>query len=169
MKKIELTQGQFALVDDEDFEYLNQWKWYVAKGKYTNYAQRMDRSSGKRKTVRMSRVILKTKTGFVSDHKDGNGLNNQKSNLRNCTRHENAMNKRIANRGKTSIYRGVSWYSRYKKWKACILSGKDRKHIGYFDNEIEAAKAYDKKAISCFGEFLGELNFPLTDYIHGIK
>jgi hypothetical protein len=140
MRKIPLSQGLFALVDDEDFEYLNQWKWYAAKGEHTTYAQRTDRSTGKKLTVRMAQAILKTKDKQLTDHKDGNGLNNQRYNIRACTRHQNAMNKRIVNRGKTSIYRGVSWYPRYNKWKAYILSGKDRKHIGYFVNEIEAAK-----------------------------
>lgn len=83
MKKIELSQGKFALVDDEDFEWLSQYKWYFHKG----YARRSYRfaKTGKQRGVFMHRDILKLSKKYHTDHIDGNGLNNQRSNLRACT------------------------------------------------------------------------------------
>lgn len=152
MKKIKLSQGKFALVDDEDYEYLNQWKWYAQKVKNTFYAIRTDRTSGKRKTIRMHRIIMNTPEKMETDHKDHFGLNNQKYNLRNCTKHQNSMNKKLYEKT-SSKYKGVSWYPRYQKWIAYITLNRKRKFLGYFSSEKEAGIYRKNKAKELFGEF----------------
>lgn len=149
MKEIQLTQGQIALVDDEDFENLNQFRWCAVKIGRTFYAVRNVRIDGKKRGVRMHCQIL---GGKLIDHKDHNGLNNQKSNLRFCTASQNCMNKR-KRKNCVSIYKGVCFHKQHKRWLAHIKKdGKDN-HLGYFVTEIDAAKAYNIKAVELFGEF----------------
>lgn len=155
MKKIPLSKGKFALVDDADFDWLNQWKWSVTKnGKHHFYAERsrVD-SNGKRSNIRMHRLILGlTDRSILADHIDGNGLNNQRSNLRPCTSSQNHMNSHTA-RSSSSIYKGVGWFSSENKWRARIGT----KHIGLFpgtaEGEISAAIAYNEHATILYGEF----------------
>ena len=91
--KIELTQNKFALVDDEDYRWLNEFKWYRVKSKKTDYAYtKIIQSNGKRKSMLMHRLILNTPTGMQTDHKNHNGLDNRKSNIRICTSSENHQN-----------------------------------------------------------------------------
>jgi len=101
MKEIELTQGQVAIVDDEDFEYLSQWKWRASwhENNKSFYAARADRSTGKYKTIYMHRLIMQTESGLECDHIFHNTLDNRKSVLRNVTRSENQRNNRRANIG----------------------------------------------------------------------
>ena len=161
MKRISLTQGKFALVDNEDFDRLNQYKWQY--NKKDDCAQRGVGISGSRrtKTLRMAPEVLQT-TKMV-DHKDGNGLNNQKFNLRECTTTQNGYNRK-KQKGASSIYKGVSFDSYSKKWRAelwtrDIFNKRIRVTIGFFLNEKEAALAYDKAARYHFEEFAA-LNFP---------
>ena len=153
MKEIQLTKGKVALVDDEDFEYLNQWKWRCLNG----YAKRNDPiGNGKYKDVAMQNQIMKPPPGFVVDHADNNKLNNQKSNLRICTYSQNLANRKIFSTNTTG-YKGVSIDKKckHRKWYAQIKC----KVIGYFDNPIDAARAYDAKALEMYGDF-ARLNFP---------
>jgi hypothetical protein len=108
MKKLNLSQGKVALVDDEDYEYLNQWKWYLSKTNKHEYAMRKTSRNDPngRKTIMLHRVIMNTPNHLEVDHIDNNGLNNQKYNLRNCTGKNNRLN-RVAMG--TSKYLGVSW------------------------------------------------------------
>jgi len=99
MKKIPLTQGKLALVDDADYKWLNQWKWKVINCNYTCYAARTIYLGGGRKnqksgTIQMHRLILNAPINMEGDHKDGNGLNNQRSNLRLATSGQNSQNSR---------------------------------------------------------------------------
>jgi hypothetical protein len=149
MKEIKLTQGKVALVDDEDFEYLNQFKWCAFKGPFTYYAVK-----GKGPTTRMHRLIMKTATGMEVDHIDHNGLNNQRSNLRNCKHAQNQMNKRSSG---TSKYLGVCLTGR-GQIIATICIGRKLIYIGAFKTEESAAHAYDIEARKLFGEF-ANLNF----------
>ncbi len=158
MKRISLTQGKFALVDDEDFERINQYKWYAGKNKRTYYAGRHFCS---RTTIRMHRVIMNAPKGMEVDHRDGNGLNNCKGNLRFCTQSQNQQNQQ-ALQGGTSLYKGVSSHTKDKKWRACITLNSKTYYLGNFYNEIKAALAYDEKAKELFGEF-AYLNFPETN------
>lgn len=172
MKLIPLTKGQYVMVDDEDFEYLIQFKWNARKqeGKdHTFYATRTGRKNEGnlyRKTIWIHRSIMKLNDPLLFvDHKDRNGLNCQKSNMRICTRGENMRNRKSSG---ISSYLGVSKHkckklkngneSLFFKWKAQIRHNNKPERLGYFSNEIDAAKAYDKRAKELHGEF-ANLNF----------
>jgi len=149
-KLIPLTQGKFALVDDEDYERLSKFKWYYHNG----YAARLtyDTATKKRKLIFMHRLILNTPDGKYTDHRDGNELNNMKSNLRICSTSQNMQNQRPHQDG-TSVFKGVCWHKGKGKWLAYIKPEGKQKHLGYFKSETKAAFAYDEAAIALFGEF----------------
>jgi len=159
MKKILLSQGKYALVDDEDYEYLNQWNWCIMKGdKKTFYAFRKDYSEGTPKGILMHRTVMKTPDNEQVDHRDHNGLNNQKINLRNCTHKQNHGNQAPCLK-KISKYKGVSCFEgRKKPWFAQITKEGKRFYKGSFEKEIDAAYVYDEMAKELFGEFAW-LNF----------
>lgn len=149
MKEIQLTQGKVAQVDDENFESLNAHKWYAKKKGKTFYAGRDIQADGKQTTHRMHWEVL---GGKWIDHRDHDGLNNQKTNLRFCTNSENCMNRRkFANTSCT--YKGVYFNKTTGKWRAMIGINGKRINLGYYVDETEAAKAYNTKAIELFGEF----------------
>ena len=159
MKEIQLTQNKIAFVDDVDYEFINSFKWRVEKIKRTYgekyYACRTTpkSNSGVRGFEYMHWLIIgKPKKGYETDHIDGNGLNNCRHNLRIVTTAQNSMNsKKSAN--KSSIYKGVSFHKRQNKWISYIKINKRLKTIGYFNSEIDAARAYNEKAKELFGEF----------------
>jgi hypothetical protein len=159
MKLIALTQGQFAQVDDEDFDYLNQFNWYAHKNRDNGfYALRTIHTGLRsiRKTAHpsMHRTIMKEPEGLFVDHIDHNTLNNQKSNLRICTRQQNQRNR--VSHGK-SKYLGV--YIRKDGFiSARVGPVENYKHLGYFKTEELAARAYDERAKVLYGEF-ANLNF----------
>lgn len=149
MKEIELTQGKFAMVDDEDYEKLSNHEWCAALVRHVWYAHRRIG----RTTISMHRVVMGLGNEEVQvDHIDGNGLNNQKSNLRICNYSENNWNsrKRLDN---TSGFKGVNWHIRLKKWCARIQVNGKRKNLGYFDTAEEASYAYDSASREYHGEF----------------
>jgi hypothetical protein len=156
MKEIKLTQGKVALVDDEDYEYLNQFKWHTVNVGGILYASRNLRiSKNKRISQRMQWVIMGKHNGMVIDHIDHNGLNNQKNNLRICTPHQNFMNQSKQYNTKSG-YKGVGYVDNTIRARICI-SGK-LIHLGTFKTEREAAMAYDEAALRYFGEY-ASLNF----------
>ena len=148
MTEIKLTQGKVALVDDEDFEYLNQWKWHAHKEYQTYYALRQSYSEfGKRTIQRMHHVVLgKPTSGLECDHRDGNGLNNQRDNLRIVTKRQNAQNR---HHPKSSQYPGVCKYR--NQWIVRIRVNGGRKFLGGFNDEIAAFNAY-RNAVEKIGE-----------------
>ena len=121
MKKIKLTQNKFALVDDEDFEWLNQWKWFLSWNGYAIRKQhiRISLNKYKSKTIRMHRLINKTPDNLFTDHIDRDKLNNQKNNLRTANKRINSIN-RDRNKNNTSGYRGIYWDKFNKKWRSEI-------------------------------------------------
>ena len=159
MKEIQLTQGKVALVDDEDFERVNQFKWYAQRGDSTFYAARTILINGKCTTQLLHQFILGDSLSKSDiDHKDRNGLNNWRFNLRPCSSQENAMN-RGSKRNSSSKHKGVYWDKPTGKWRAQITIGGRRIHLGLFKAEDDAGRAYDKMAIMYHGDFK-RLNFP---------
>lgn len=155
MKKIKLTQGKYALVDDEDFEYLSQWKWCAVKHRNNYYAKR---NSGKtNKNIYMHRVIMKANNKELVDHKNHNTLDNQKYNLRICNNAQNIYNQ-LKQKNTSSKYKGVSWDKINKKWAVVITPSGRQFHLGRFKDEVIAAKIYDYRAKEVFGKF-AKLNF----------
>lgn len=149
VKKINLTQGYVALVDDADFEKLNAFSWQVLKTKSDVYARSDVNINGKKTTLLMHRLILNlTDPNLVVDHIDHNTLNNQKSNLRKCTQSENLLNRRISKNsssgmtGVNYVYRRIG--DKIKKYiKAVINFRGHRYYLGMFKTELDAAKAYN--------------------------
>lgn len=153
MKKIKLTKGKYALVDDSSFEFLSQWSWY-AKKDYLNtfYAARTCRLSGRPKTIRMHRFIVKCPKNKQVDHVNRDKLDNRIDNLRICSSSQNTANKGLNSTNKSG-YKGVHWNSGYNKWAAQIKTNKKIIHLGYFEDKTKAAEAYNKMAIKIFKSF----------------
>lgn len=159
MKTIPLTKGYEAVVDDEDYNFLMQWKWHALVSSRGVYAERCTRPKGQKCThIMMHRVINKTPEGMDTDHENGNTLDNRRCNLRSATRSQNMSNRKPNIRG-SSKYKGVIWHKQHRKWIVSIQSNKKRYHVGLFTDEIEAAKAYSEKAAELFGDFHRETNY----------
>lgn len=163
MKQIPLTQGQVALVDDEDFESLSQHKWSARWHKRTKgfYALRNSKTvAGKKHTILMHREILGLQRGdkLVVDHINHDTLDNRRKNLRACTSKDNSRNMRPRPNRSTG-YKGVHWSNSHKKWRAQINVDRKVTMIGDFTTPEDAARAYDAYAVKAFGEF-AYLNFP---------
>lgn len=154
IKEIPLTQGKVAIVDAADHEWLMQWKWCANFQHGLWYAVRAKRP----KLIRMHRVILNAPDGIRVDHKDGDGLNNRRDNIRLCTPQQNSFN--ISPQSKsTSRFRGIHQVKSTGKWECCIKCNGKTRYLGHFDNEEVAAKVYDVAARELYGEF-ARLNFP---------
>ncbi len=152
MKRIRLSQGKFALVDDEDFDWLNQWKWSYHKHPEhsTGYAVRRSNVDGKVKQIKMHQIVCPCGPGYTPDHKDRNGLNNQRDNLRPATQTQQRGNMVRKKRPARSGYRGVARHP--SGWTASIGRPPD-KYIGLFRTKKAAAMAYNEKAVEKWGEF----------------
>lgn len=142
--KIKLTQGKFAIVDDRDYEWLNQWEWYYSS---KGYAVR-----GYPKRVLMHRVILNTPDGLETDHINLNRLDNRRSNLRSVTSSQNNINKLLREDNKSG-FKGVYWHKASKKWLAQISLNRKHYYLGIFVNPKEAAFVYDQAALKYHREF----------------
>lgn len=157
VKEIPLTQGQVAMVDDEDFEELSKHKWCIQASRGMNYAKRKVFVDGKPKMLVMHRAIMGIPPdGYVIDHIDGNGVNNQRSNLRFCTPRQNYQNRHCVS---SSKYPGVSWSKKTKKWASHIRINKDIKNLGSYYNEIDAFRAY-YDAVLALGQEILDFPYP---------
>ena len=151
-KEIQLTQGKVAIVDDDMFDYLNQWKWHTFKQNRNNfYARRTFRINNKQKHIIMHRLIIKCE-GKIIDHISGNGLDNRACNIRVCNKSQNPINRRI-NINNLSGYKGVSWFKPCQKWRAQIQYKKIVYFLGTYEKRIDAARAYNTAALKYHGEF----------------
>lgn len=146
-QQIALTLGYVAIVDDADYAYLNQFKWYVmATGPHRKlYAARWINGQNLYMHVDIMNVV-------GVDHANGNGLDNCRSNLRVAT-HMQQMWNFPSHQGSSSQFKGVWWSKRSKKWQAGITCEGHKLHLGYYTDEIEAARAYDDAARAHFGSF----------------
>lgn len=155
MKEIKLTKGLFVRVDDEDFEYLNQWKWYAQKRNAGNVAARHCLINGKKHILAMHRFILGVEDpNMFVDHIDHDILNNCRGNLRICTKAQNNCNV-TSHKNTSSKYLGVTIDIRckIKKWTAQVKHNGKIYYCGHFEKEEDAAMAYNLKAIELHGEF----------------
>jgi hypothetical protein len=161
MKKINIINQPsiFIEVDDEDFDRLNAFRWRLCKRPATNYAMRIVPKKEQRLLSHPTGIYLHREAmgvilqkDLLIDHIDGNGLNNQKSNLRICKPNENQGNRRKISKC-SSIYKGVFFNNRYQFWQAHIKKDGKRIYIGKFSNEVDAAIAYNEQAKIVFGEF----------------
>ncbi len=164
MKLIKLTQGYFALVDDIDYDYLIKWKWHIHKNKNRKrmYAARFARKhewyTNHKHVIFMHQEIAKRMELIGSpDHKDRNGLNNQRKNLREATNSQQAAN-RSKHKDSKNKYKGVHKHAPYK-YEAHIMCNGKNEYLGIFTTEEMAAQVRDYFAIKYFGEF-AVLNFP---------
>lgn len=151
MKRIKLTQGKYALVDNEDFEWLNQWKWHMSSHGYVM------RRPPQSRIVYMHRLINGTPDDSDTDHINRNKLDNRRENLRIANKILNGRN-RGENKNNTSGHKGISWDKRVRKWAVYLWNNYRKIHLGYCDELKEADKVrmherrntgYDKKQIKC--------------------
>lgn len=149
-KTIPITKGKFTIVDDEDFEELNQYNW-ICHTPESVYRQKMVK--GVRRMIWMHRFIMKCPDGMEVDHINGNALDNRKSNLRICTHAENMKNIGFSKRN-TSGYKGVYWNKSANKWQAQISISGRVTYIGLYDNIEDAASAYNTSAKKNHGDFM---------------
>lgn len=159
MREIQLTRNQVALIDDEDFDLINQHKWFSVSPRQKNYRHTWYAACKiQGRHVTMHNLLLNPPKGSVADHIDHNGLNNRRTNIRISTTRENSWN---TNKHKncTSKFKGVSWNKEKSKWQARICINGRETHLGWFHDEVLAANTYDFVACQFFGDF-AKLNFP---------
>jgi HNH endonuclease len=150
MKRIELSQGKFALVDDADYPSVSKFRWYASRTGRRVYAVR-NLKKGESGSRLLHRFLIPSQIEI--DHRDGDGLNCQRRNLRPATKQENQRGFRRKAAGASSRFRGVSWHRGENKWRATITINYKDIHLGYFQDEILAAKKYNQAARKFFGEF----------------
>lgn len=164
MKKIPLGSHsdieRYALVDDEDFERVNRYRWYASRDiQGLSYACRSIKTEdNKTAIVLMHRFIMNAEKGEIVEHKKRNGLDNRRKNLRACTSAQVQAGKKLGKNSQTG-YKGISWIVKRGHYTARI--GRDNKmiYLGSFDNPIDAARAYNEEAVKLYGEFAFENKF----------
>lgn len=162
MKLLEMSgkfKGMFTMVDDDVYDYLNQWRWGIDIGSYVIRNKYLYRKNGKNisKLIFIHHIIKGRKEGYDIDHINGNRLDNRIENLRFATRSQNKMNAKVYKNNKLGL-KGVHFVEKTHKFRASITLNKKKSMLGTFKTKEEAARAYDKKAKELFGEF-ALLNF----------
>jgi len=159
-RRIYLGEGEWAMLDEKDYYELNDYKWVISGNGSKFYAVRLvKKGPGKTKIEYLHRVIMQPGDGLLVDHKNRNTFDNRRENLRSATQSQNHGNSQPDKTNASSKFKGVSFYTRTKRWMAKIKFEGKAIWLGYHDCEIEAAKAYDAAAKKYFGEF-ARLNFP---------
>ncbi|MHC4604433.1 MAG: AP2 domain-containing protein [Planctomycetota bacterium] len=157
-----MTQPKYTKVDPADYQRLKGYKWSASKkaGKCFYARRRASKGKGKKEAlIYMHQMVLKVPDGMVADHINHDSMDNRSANLRAATFSQNMCHRRKRSDAKTSKYKGVSWKKMNRKWVARIAFEKKEFHLGYFQNGIDAAKAYDRAALKYHAEFAC-LNFP---------
>ena len=159
-RRIKLTRGKYAIVNVEDFEWLNQYKWHCSYHGYAKRAVYKRTGKGRRQVeIYMHKLLCPVPDGMIVDHINRNSLDNRRENLRAATQKQNVWNRKfIRKRGKTR-YNGIRWDKNKEKWQVRLTINGRRKSFGYYADEIEAAKVYDRVAKKYRGEYAC-LNFP---------
>lgn len=160
MAELSIGKGKVTLVDDEDFYWLNQWRWQHIdiKGKSYVFRSRRNNHLGLSNRAYLHRIVMRVEdSNIIVDHKFGNTLDNRKANLRMCTKEQNNRNT-TSHKGSSSKYLGVSWDINRKKWQAAYMFKGKKVLTKRFNTEIEAAKAYDIAALQ-YAEDFANLNF----------
>ena len=140
MAKIHMKSG-VALVDDADLHLVEPYKWFILWSSNVAYAATYVRTGAGRRQTRMHHMLIQPQQGLVIDHRDHNGLNNQRSNLRLVSLTTSNRNRRCRSANQTSAFKGVSWCRQTSRWKAHIRheAGGRPTTIGRFDTEEQAA------------------------------
>lgn len=166
-KQVPLSQGKFALVDDEDFDRVSRLKWHISNSGTRIYAKNVQWVNGKSVGMYMHRFILGLKSPKIPvDHRNGDTLDNQKTNLRAATTSQNVANSSLRSVNRSG-YKGVSFDKAHRrKWYASICVNGKTLCLGFYNTPVAAALAYDRAAIEHFGEF-AKTNFPVPSHSSG--
>lgn len=159
-RRMYLGEGEWTILDQQDYYRLGHLKWCVVGYDEHIYAARLIRKTefGRIKSVYLHREIMSAPKGFLVDHRNGNGLDNRRANLRLATHRQNSCN-RPKKKNTSSRFIGVCFIKRRKRWMAGIKLHRKSIFLGYFKDEIDAARVYDAAAKKYHGEF-ARLNFP---------
>lgn len=165
--EIPLTMGLKAVVDQVDLGLVSRHKWCASRGHNTFYAlANWTKPDGSRTMVKLHRLIMGAQSGELVDHRDRNGLNNRRSNLRLCSPSQNGGNAGTSRRNKSG-YRGVFWDAQLNRWRAYIEIDRHRRHLGLYDDPWEAAQVYNATARDAWGEFAYQNERIVTQLLGG--
>jgi hypothetical protein len=158
--RIPLNHDKYALIDEEDLPLISGRNWHSHKGGHTWYAETaMSLPGGRQQTVKMHRLILGAPAGVLVDHRDRNGLNNTRENLRLATHHQNACNRKMQINNSSGFY-GVSFDPNTGLWRAAVYANRHPIHLGSHQTAEEAARVRDAKAREIYSAEFLRLNFP---------
>lgn len=150
--RVPLSQGLFALIDSADADLVGKYNWCVRQGKWGPYAMRAKKIGGIKHYIYLHRFIMRPADGLMVDHKNRDGLDNRRCNLRICTASQNNGNKTIQ-KNNTSGFKGVTWSKANRRWVAQIVVNKKNIYLGSSANAEIAAELYRKAAAEFHGEF----------------